>query len=93
MYNPKPINTEMIEVPKELNELMELLAENVHDIWAKNRMEDGWTYGVERDNHAKTHPCLIAYGDLPESEKKYDRNTAMETIKAICALGYEIVKK
>jgi hypothetical protein len=29
---------------------------------------------------------------LPESEKRYDRNAALETIKAIMALGYRFVK-
>ena len=33
-----------------------------------------------------------AYDALPESEKEYDRTTAMETVKTILALGYRIEK-
>lgn len=91
-YRPNPINTENIELPKEMLELTEQIAENVHDIWAKGRMEEGWTYGEKRDDEKKHHPCLVPYSELSDSEKEYDRNTAMETLKMIVALGYEIKK-
>jgi ryanodine receptor 2 len=89
-YIPKPIDTSMIVLPEELMRLTERLAENAHDIWAKQRMAEGWTYGAERDDTLKKHPDLVPYGKLPESEKEYDRKAAMETLKAIVALGYNI---
>ena len=92
-YTSKPIDTSVIIQPAELEELTERLAESIHDHWAAQRMADGWTYGESRDDKAKKHPCLIPYKDLPESEKQYDRTTAMETLKAVLALGYEIVNK
>lgn len=92
MYTPKPINTENVVLPTEINELTEQLAESTHDTWAQNRINQGWTYGPQRDDAQKLHPCLIPYSDLPDSEKKYDRDTAMETLKAVYALGYRIVK-
>jgi hypothetical protein len=91
-YNPKPINTANIELDLELTELTEKLAENAHDIWAIGRISEGWAYGTERNDKEKKHPCLIPYADLPESEKEYDRRTAMESIKAIITLGYKISK-
>jgi ryanodine receptor 2 len=89
-YTPKPIDTSAIALPDDLAALTEKLAESTHDHWASQRLAEGWTYGEKRDDAAKTHPCLIPYRDLPESEKQYDRTTAMETLKAILALGYEI---
>ena len=56
----------------------------------KGRMDDGWTYGPVRDDAKKQHPCLVPYADLPESEKDYDRATAISTLKLICKMGYEI---
>jgi len=91
-YTPKPIDTSSVALPPEIDELTEKLAENAHDHWAQNRYNDGWASGEQRDDVKKLHPCLIAYADLPENEKKYDRDTAMETLKAIYALGYRIVK-
>ncbi len=89
-YNPDPIDTSAVKLPEALNALTERLAENTHDIWARQRMGEGWTYGPQRDDRNKTHPDLVPYHDLPDSEKEYDRQTAMETLKAIMALGYTI---
>jgi hypothetical protein len=89
-YEPKPIDTSQVTLTAEIRELTELLAKNAHDHWARQRMQDGWRYGPKRDDAKKEHPCLVPYEALPESEKVYDRSTAMETLKAILALGYHI---
>jgi len=91
-YKPEPIDTSVIQLSEDIKELTELLAKNAHDIWALQRMKDGWVYGKQRSDEKKEHPCLIEYEQLPESEKEYDRNAAMETLKAIIALGYRIEK-
>lgn len=67
------------------------MAKNVHEVWAAGRIADGWTYGVERDDVHKTHPCLVPYEDLPESEKEYDRRTSVETLKFILAQGFAVL--
>lgn len=89
-YRPSPIDTSQVRLGSELEQLTELLAANAHDIWAKQRLQDGWKYGPVRDDVRKSHPCLVPYDQLPESEKEYDRLTAMETLKAIIALGFVI---
>ena len=91
-YIPQPIDTSDIQLPEELNPLLEAMAKNVHEIWAKERLAQGWTYGKKRDDAQKHHPCLIAYEDLPEEEKMYDRNTSVETLKLILKLGFKIKK-
>lgn len=92
MYTPTPINTENIELPSELEALMEKIAENVHENWALGRINDGWVYGEERNDEKKTTPCLVPYCELSEAEKEYDRITATQTLKTIMALGYKITK-
>lgn len=87
-----PIDTSNVELPKEILELSEQLAKNTHDVWAKSRMEQGWTYGETRNDAKKETPCLVAYEELSENEKEYDRNTAIETLKLIIKLGYSIQK-
>lgn len=89
-YIPNPIDTSNIELPKDILELCEKLAENTHEIWSKGRVEEGWVYGEKRDDSKKTTPCLVPYDELPESEKEYDRRTAIESLKLIVALGYKI---
>lgn len=93
MYIPKPLDTSAVLLDDGLIELTEKIAENVHEVWAAGRVADGWTYGEKRDDEKKTTPCLVPYADLTETEKAYDRNTALETIKLIIALGYTVEKK
>lgn len=92
-YTPHPVDTSDVELSDGLKQLVEQLARNVHDIWAIGRINEGWTYGPERNDALKQHPCLIDYNELPESEKEYDRNTAMETLKTIIKLGWKIEKE
>jgi len=92
-YTPNPIDTSDIQLPEELNSLLEAMAKNVHEIWAQERINQGWTYGEKRNDVLKQHPCLIAYEDLPEEEKVYDRNTSIETLKLILKLGFKISRE
>ncbi|MBE6274117.1 MAG: hypothetical protein E7097_09590 [Bacteroides sp.] len=91
-YNPKPIDLSNVELPQELNELREALAENAHDVWAVERMAQGWKYGLKRDDDKKETPCMVPYSQLPESEKKFDRDMAESSLKLVKAIGYDIIK-
>lgn len=89
-WHPQPIDTSRVELPADVLELLERLAEHCHDTWGQQRLEDGWVFGPERDDAKKEHPCLVPYQELPESERVYDRKVAAQTLKAIVALGYRI---
>lgn len=93
MYLPKPIDTTDIVLSDDLLALTEKIAANVHDVWAAGRITEGWTYGEEKNAELKTTPCLVPYDELPESEKDFDRNTAMETLRLIVKMGYKISKE
>lgn len=80
-------------LPEELTELAEQIAKNVHEVWSAGRMKNGWTYGEERNDAEREHPCLVPYEELSDSEKEYDRNTSQETLKLIMKLGFKIVKE
>lgn len=92
MYEPRPIDTSDVILPEELLALTEKIAENVHDVWAAGRLSEGWRYGPQKDAERKITPALVPYDQLPESEKDYDRNTAIQTLKLIVKLGYTIAR-
>ena len=92
-YTPHPLDLGDIELTPQLEQLREAIAENTHEVWAAGRIKEGWTYGPERDDKLKKHPDLIPYSELPEGEKQYDRETAMNTIKLVIKLGYDLVKR
>ena len=89
-YRPSPIDTSAVSLDEKLEALTERLAEHAHDLWAIQRLTDGWSLGPARDDDRKLHPCLVPYEELPEREKQYDRVAVIGTLKAILALGYRI---
>ena len=89
-YKPHPIDTSGIKLSEDILELTELLSKNTHEIWAQGRLAEDWRYGAQRDDARREHPGLIAYEELSEAEKQYDRNTTLETLKTILSLGYRI---
>ena len=91
-YIPQPIDTSEVKLPEELEQLVEQMSKNVHEVWSETRIQQGWTYGEQRNDELKTHPCLVPYDELPEEEKEYDRNTSVETLKLILKLGFKIGK-
>ena len=92
-YRTKHVCEDGIFLSKDLDVIIEQMAKNVHDTWAASRISQGWTYGKQRNDEKKTHPCLVPYEELPEEEKEYDRNTAISTLKFIMKLGYKITKE
>lgn len=93
VYEPYPISLDDVDLSEDLTELREAIAENAHEIWAKARTDQGWTYGPERNDQKKETPDMVPYCNLPESEKLYDREMAMQTLKLVKKLGYEIVRR
>ncbi len=92
-YIPKPIDTNDVEVSEDILALAEKLSENTHEVWAQGKLDEGWSYGKKLSPEEKTHPLLIPYSELPESDKDYDRRTSLETLKLLIKLGYRIEKQ
>lgn len=90
-YQPAPLDTRAFALPEALHPLVERLAANAHDVWARTRVEQGWVWGPVRDDTQKHHPCLIPYEALPEAEKDVDRVMVQELVKAILILGNDII--
>lgn len=92
IYIPKSIDISDVKLNDDLQDLCEAIAENAHEVWAENRYAEGWRYGLQRNDELKLHPDMVPYSQLPESEKEYDREMAMKTIKLLVKLGYKISK-
>jgi ryanodine receptor 2 len=88
-YQPKPVDTSHVDLGPVAG-LTEFLAEQTHEIWAANRMAEGWTYGPRRDDKLKQTPDMIPYTQLSEGERDYDRKISAHTLKLILAQGYKL---
>lgn len=88
-YNPHPVNLSDIFLEEDLMRLQDVFAENLHEVWAKSRRDEGWSYGILRDEKEKTDPLLLPYDLLPQQEKERCRLMAMESIKLLKKLGWK----
>ena len=61
-----------IDGVKYVSEHPDITPEQMHNRWMEYRLATGWTYGEEKDNEKKTHPCLVPYDKLPEAQKAKD---------------------
>lgn len=93
-YNPQPIDVSNVTLDSDLEELVEFIAENAHDIWAIDKFKDGYSYapldanGKEQKGH---NHYLVPYCMLDDEGKKPDRKMATGTIKLLKRLGYRLV--
>ncbi|KAM9587622.1 ryanodine receptor 1 isoform 3-T3 [Morphnus guianensis] len=89
-FTPCPVDTLQIVLPPHLERIREKLAENIHELWALTRIEQGWTYGPIRDDNRRLHPCLLSFHSLPEPERSYNLQMSGETLKTLLALGCHV---
>ncbi|XP_069964751.1 ryanodine receptor isoform X19 [Bactrocera oleae] len=89
-FVPNPVDTSGVLLPSSVDHIKEKLAENIHEMWALNKIEAGWSWGEHRDDYQRIHPCLTQFEKLPLPERRYDSQLAVQTLKTILALGYYI---
>ncbi|XP_065188366.1 ryanodine receptor 3-like isoform X2 [Sycon ciliatum] len=89
-YIPQPLDLEDIDIPEELGELVEALAEDAHNVWAAQRISEGWSYGHGKCNETKRTPYLLSFPRLSEEQKNDNRKTVRQTLKTILACGYTL---
>eukprot|EP01138_Halocafeteria_seosinensis_P013740 gb/GECG01014031.1/.p1 GENE.gb/GECG01014031.1/~~gb/GECG01014031.1/.p1 ORF type:complete len:2125 (+),score=205.59 gb/GECG01014031.1/:1-6375(+) len=94
-FHPQPIDISQVHdvdfsEGSELFQLVEELARNSHEVWGASKIRGGWRYGEVRDNTKKLHPGLRPYWMLSEEEKKWDRESAKQSVCVIKALGYNV---
>lgn len=45
-YKPAPLDLNHVKLTPNQNTLVERLAENGHNVWARDRVRQGWTYSI-----------------------------------------------
>ncbi|XP_042244104.1 ryanodine receptor 3-like isoform X8 [Thunnus thynnus] len=89
-YKPTPLDLSDIKLTPSQELLVDKLAENAHNVWAKDRIKQGWTYGIQQDLKSKRNPRLVPYALLDERTKKSNRDSLREAIRTLIGYGYNI---
>jgi len=89
-FVPHPVDTSHVQLPGYVENVKEKLAENLHELWAMGKIENGWIWGERRDDVDKIHPCIVQFDKLSSTEKQYNISLAEETLKMLLALDYRL---
>uniref|UniRef100_A0A670JW45 Ryanodine receptor 3 n=1 Tax=Podarcis muralis TaxID=64176 RepID=A0A670JW45_PODMU len=89
-YKPAPLDLSEVKLLPSQEVLVDKLAENAHNVWAKDRIKQGWTYGIQQDLKNKRNPRLVPYTLLDERTKKSNRDSLREAVRTFAGYGYNI---
>uniref|UniRef100_A0A8C9X3E5 Ryanodine receptor 3 n=1 Tax=Sander lucioperca TaxID=283035 RepID=A0A8C9X3E5_SANLU len=89
-YKPAPLDLSDVKLTAGQEVLVDKLAENAHNVWAKDRIKQGWTYGIQQDLKSRRNPRLVPYALLDERTKKSNRDSLREAIRTMVGYGYDI---
>ncbi|XP_054910408.1 ryanodine receptor 3 isoform X2 [Poeciliopsis prolifica] len=89
-YKPAPLELSDVKLTPGQEVLVDKLAENAHNVWAKDRIKQGWTYGIQQDVKSRRNPRLVPYALLDERTKKSNRDSLREAIRTMVGYGYDI---
>ncbi|OCT64786.1 hypothetical protein XELAEV_18041025mg [Xenopus laevis] len=89
-YKPAPLDLSDLKLLPAQEVLVDKLAENAHNVWAKDRIKQGWTYGIQQDLKNKRNPRLVPYALLDERTKKSNRDSLREAVRTFIGYGYNI---
>ncbi|XP_033931816.1 ryanodine receptor 3 [Pseudochaenichthys georgianus] len=89
-YKPAPQDLSDVKLNAGQEVLVDKLAENAHNVWAKDRIKQGWTYGIQQDLKSRRNPRLVPYALLDERTKKSNRDSLREAIRTMVGYGYDI---
>ncbi|KAM9726666.1 ryanodine receptor 2-like [Menidia menidia] len=89
-FTPTPTDISKVVLPTQLEDIREKMAENIHELWVKDKIDLGWTYGSVRDESKRHDPCLVDFSNLPEQERNQNLQMAQDTLRTLLALGFHI---
>ncbi|XP_078017038.1 ryanodine receptor 2 [Epinephelus lanceolatus] len=89
-FTPTPVDISKVVLPPQLENVREKMAENIHELWAMDKIDLGWTHGAVRDDVKKHDPCLVEFSKLAEQERNHNVQMAQDTLRTLLALGFHI---
>uniref|UniRef100_A0A671VHP5 Uncharacterized protein n=1 Tax=Sparus aurata TaxID=8175 RepID=A0A671VHP5_SPAAU len=89
-YKPAPLDLSHIKLTSTQEAMVDKLAENAHNVWARDRIRQGWTYGIQQDVKNRRNPRLVPYVLLDERTKKSNKDSLREAVRTLLGYGYNL---
>ncbi|MFT7807285.1 ryanodine receptor 2 isoform X1 [Arapaima gigas] len=89
-YKPAPMDLSHVKLSSTQEAMVDKLAENAHNVWARDRIRQGWTYGIQQDVKNRRNPRLVPYALLDERTKKSNKDSLREAVRTLLGYGYNL---
>ncbi|XP_032040809.1 ryanodine receptor 2 isoform X6 [Aythya fuligula] len=89
-YKPAPMDLSFIKLTPSQEAVVDKLAENAHNVWARDRIRQGWTYGIQQDVKNRRNPRLVPYALLDDRTKKSNKDSLREAVRTLLGYGYNL---
>ncbi|RXM31020.1 hypothetical protein EOD39_7372, partial [Acipenser ruthenus] len=89
-YKPAPMDLSHLKLTSTQEAMVDKLAENAHNVWARDRIRQGWTYGIQQDVKNRRNPRLVPYALLDERTKKSNKDSLREAVRTVLGYGYNL---
>ncbi|NXX75670.1 RYR2 protein, partial [Urocolius indicus] len=89
-YKPAPMDLSFIKLTPSQESMVDKLAENAHNVWARDRIRQGWTYGIQQDVKNRRNPRLVPYALLDDRTKKSNKDSLREAVRTLLGYGYNL---
>ncbi|XP_007940911.1 ryanodine receptor 2 [Orycteropus afer afer] len=89
-YKPAPMDLSFIKLTPSQEAMVDKLAENAHNVWARDRIKQGWTYGIQQDVKNRRNPRLVPYALLDDRTKKSNKDSLREAVRTLLGYGYNL---
>uniref|UniRef100_A0A8C4L8H4 Ryanodine receptor 2 n=1 Tax=Equus asinus asinus TaxID=83772 RepID=A0A8C4L8H4_EQUAS len=89
-YKPAPMDLSFIKLTPSQEAMVDKLAENAHNVWARDRVRQGWTYGIQQDVKNRRNPRLVPYALLDDRTKKSNKDSLREAVRTLLGYGYNL---
>lgn len=89
-YKPAPLDLSHVRLTPAQTTLVDRLAENGHNVWARDRVAQGWSYSAVQDIPARRNPRLVPYRLLDEATKRSNRDSLCQAVRTLLGYGYNI---
>ncbi|NXW70401.1 RYR2 protein, partial [Hirundo rustica] len=89
-YKPAPMDLSFIKLTPSQEAMVDKLAENAHNVWARDRIRQGWTYGIQQDVKNRRNPRLVPYALLDDRTRKSNKDSLREAVRTLLGYGYNL---
>ncbi|KAK6101668.1 RIH domain family protein [Brugia pahangi] len=88
-FKPQPLDCHEIVLDDNMFSLIDALAKNTHNVWAREKIRRGWTFGLNEfvNISQKRSPHLVPYEVVDQRIKEANRESATEFIKTLQLFG------